>query len=260
MPMEQARWAVLLDVDGILLDFPDKTKPSVVSQDLLRLLGGLHRALDGALALISGCDLNDIDKLFGRTPWAVAASCGLELRHVDGSFRRQNVESDSLARMHETVAELASRLKGVHLKETPLTATLHCDDEAEYLIALRTASKAVSNQLPGYELQADQHSLEFRPRGMNKGLAAREFLRHPAFSGRTPVCLGCDHTHESAFNRVNRANGISVSVGNPEPVLARFSLPDSAAARVWLCDVTQALSAANPRPARPLLRGSGLAR
>ena len=258
--MEQARWAVLLDVDGILLDFPDATKSGVVSPDVFRLLGGLHRALDGALALISSREMDDIDELFARAPWAVAASCGLELRHADGSFRRRNVASDSLARMHETVTDLASRLEGVLLKQTPRTATLHCDHEAGCLIALRTASKDLLTQLPGYELQADRHSVQFRPRGMNKGLAVREFLRHPAFSGRMPVYLGADLSDESAFKRVNRAHGCSVRVGNHEPMLARFSLPDSAAARVWLSDVVEALSVADPQPARPLLRRPELAR
>lgn len=253
MPIEQARWAILLDVDGILLDFPDATKPRVLSPQTSRLLGKLHQAVEGALALISTRALNDIDDLFGRAPWAVAASCGLELRHVDGGFRRCNVAPDSFARMHEIVTELASRLEGVHLKETPRTATLQCDHEAGCMIALRAASKALLPQLPGYELQAGRHSVEFRPSGMNKGLAVREFLRHRAFSGRMPVYLGCDLSDESAFGRVNRAHGSSVLVGIHEPTQARFSLPDSAAAQVWLSNVVQAFSVSDPQPTRPLL-------
>jgi trehalose 6-phosphate phosphatase len=260
MPIGQARWAVMLDADRLLLPVADDMKPGAVPADVSQLLGGLHRVLNGALALISGRELDDIDNLFGRMPWAVAASQGLELRHADGSFRRRDVASDSQARMREIVTELASRLEGVRLEETKRTATLHCDKDVRCLLALRNASKALPAQLPDYELRVGRDSVQFRPHGMDRGLAVRELLRHPAFAGCMPVYLGAELADEHAFKRVNRAHGNSIRVGNREPTLANYSLPDPAAARIWLGEVLEALSDINPRQARPLVRTSGVAR
>lgn len=258
MPTAKARWAVMLDLDAVLLEGAAGTTSRALLTDVIPLLSRLHRVLDGALALISDRELCAVDKLFGPSPWAVAALCGLELRHADGSFRRRNIDWESQTRMHDIVAELASRLPGVELEQTLRTATLHCAHEAECLMALRAASKILVTQLPGYELQADRYAVAVRPRGMNNGMAVREFLRHPVFSGRMPVYLGRDLNDENAFKRVNRVHGSSVRVGSHEPTQARFSLPDSAASRVWLGDVAQAFSLANPQPERPVPGTSGL--
>ena len=243
MPMKHDHCALMLDVDQIFLDTADATQADGVSAEVSQLLGGLIQATDGALALISGRQLGDVDQRFGRISAAVAASDGLDLRHADGSFRRRKVATESHHRMHEIVVDLAARLDGVHLEESQQTATLHCDQDATQLSALRIAAKMSVAQLPGYELQPGRDSVEFRPVAMNKGLAVREFLRHRVFAGRTLIYLGGDLSDEQAFKRVNRVHGHSVRIGNREPTLAHYSLPDAAAARMWLGELRNTLAA-----------------
>lgn len=243
MPMEHDRCALMLDVDQVFLKTAGAWEADQVSVETSRLLDGLLRVTDGAVALISSRELGDIDQLFGRIPTAVAASDGLELRHADGSFRRRDVDSESHDRMHEIVADLVAQFDGVRLEETQRTATLHCDQQAIQMSTLRIAAKMSVAQLPGYELQLGQNSVEFRPMGMNKGLAVREFVRHRVFAGRTVIYLGGDASDEQAFKRVNRIHGSSVRIGNSQPTLAHYALPDAAAARAWLGDMRDALAA-----------------
>lgn len=236
-----ARWAVMLDVDGTLLDFADDPRTLIVAPSLLTLLHKLHRALNGALALVSGRGIGGIDRLFGRTQWAAVGLHGLELRHANGGFRRKNLTSASQLQMRKAVGALATRFDGLQLEDKQQVVALHCRHD-EKLAALHAAAKALLPQLPGYELQPGHQMLEFKPAGMDKGQALRELLRQSPFAGRKPVYLGDDLTDEHAFKSINRARGISVRVGVREPTLAHYTLSDPEAAENWLRQVLLSLT------------------
>lgn len=243
LPSAPGRYAVMLDADRILPGVSDAENAGGVSPALSQLLADLHQLTEGALALLSARELDDIGQLFGRWPGAVAALHGLELRHADGSFRRRQVASESQQRMHDIVSEITAQFMGVQVSETQLTATLHHDPASTRMSALRLACKASLPQLPGYEVQTGRDSVEFRPIGMNRGLVVREFLRHPVFAGRALIYLGGDLSDEQAFKRVNRAHGCSVRIGHREPTQARYSLPDAPATQVWLGQMVTTLGA-----------------
>ena len=61
-----AGWALFLDIDGTLLELAPHPDRVVVPAELPRRLRRLSRALDGALALVSGRPLGGIDRLFPR--------------------------------------------------------------------------------------------------------------------------------------------------------------------------------------------------
>jgi trehalose 6-phosphate phosphatase len=240
LPGAGARWALLLDIDGTLLDFSDDPASVGAPPALIDLLNRLHGALDGALALISGRALDDIDRIVGHRRWAAAGLHGTELRQADGSFRRGHVSAISQALMREAASDLAARFEGVLVEDKEQALALHCRNDPDQLEALRAAAGAL--QLADYELQPGRQVLEFRPAGMDKGEAVRQLLDCAPFAGRTPVYLGDDLTDEHAFKRVNRAHGISVRVGSREPTQACFTLADPAAVLTWLERVLETLS------------------
>lgn len=241
LPGQGSQWAVLLDIDGTLLEFADDPRTVFVAPSLLIVLHDLHRALNGALALVSGRGLTDIDRLFGRTQWAAAGLHGLELRHADGSFRRKNLILASQVRMRKAAGALAAQFGGLQLEDKQQVVALHCGHDEEKLAALNAAAKGLLPQLPGYEVQPGKQMLEFRPAGMDKGQAVRELLRHSPFAGCKPVYLGDDLTDEHAFVRINHARGISVRVGDREPTLAHYTVSGPEAAENWLHDVLVSL-------------------
>jgi len=241
LPQPADRWALFLDVDGCLLEFADDPAAVVVSSALHALLQTLHQRLGGALALVSGRRVSDLDRLFHAPRWTLAGLHGYELRHADGRQREITVAPDDQARMRAAVQALAARLDGVQLEDKQHAMALHCRRHPERLPALREAAEAVAATLTGYELQPGNLVMEFKPAGMDKGRVVEELLQTPPFAGRTPVYLGDDLTDEHAFIAANRVGGISVRVGSREPSQARFTLPSPRAVHAWLDQVRDAL-------------------
>jgi trehalose 6-phosphate phosphatase len=242
LPDATARWAIFLDVDGTLLDFADDPMTVQPSAALLALLHALRQALGGALALVSGRELADLDRLFAAPHWAAAGLHGLELRHADGSCRHFTVAPAKQARMRDVAQALAARFDGVQVEDKHTAVALHCRRAPAQLPALHEAAIALMAQLPGYELQPGNLVLEFKPSGMDKGRALLELLQRAPFAGRTPVYLGDDLTDEHAFASVNAHHGLSVRIGAREPSLATFTLAGPVAAEAWLTRVLDAFT------------------
>lgn len=240
LPAADAAWALLLDVDGTLLDFVDDPSAVNVSAQLLALLQALHDALGGAMAVVSGRTLEDLDRLFKHAAWATVGQHGLELRRADGSHRQLAVNAEQQASMRAAVHALAGRLDGVQVEDKGVGIALHCRVAPQQLSALRAAATELAAQLGGYEAQFGNLVVEFKPSGIDKGRAVFELLQSDPFASRLPVYLGDDLTDEHAFARVNDGGGISVRVGMREPTLARFTLADPTAVGAWLTRVLSA--------------------
>src|SRR5271167_673041 len=63
-PIDIAKFAILLDVDGTILDVAATPQSVVVPASLVRALSELHARTNGALALISGRLIENLDDLF----------------------------------------------------------------------------------------------------------------------------------------------------------------------------------------------------
>lgn len=250
LPAADVRWALFLDVDGTLLDFVDDPLAVEVGPALLALLHALHRALDGAMALVSGRALADLDRIFGASHWAAAGLHGLQLRRADGSRREITATPENQAQLCRAAQALAARFEGVEWEDKHNGIALHCRRAPAQFAPLHAAATALLPQLPGYELQPGNLVLEFKPTGMDKGKALLELLDSAPFTGRLPVYLGDDLTDEHAFASTNQRHGISVRIGAREPTLAHFTLPGPAVAEAWLIRVLDALTHGVPAHAR----------
>ncbi|HET6433323.1 trehalose-phosphatase [Dyella sp.] len=239
LPAPDAHWALFLDVDGTLLDFQDDPAAVQVSEPLLTLLQGLHRMLGGAMALVSGRALDDLDALFAR-PWAMAGLHGLQLRHADGRRHDHPVDATAREQLVQRAASLAQQLD-VQLEDKGAAIALHCRRMPQRFDAMREAAELLAQGTPGYELQAGNLVMEIKPAGMDKGKALRELMRQPPFAGRRPVYVGDDLTDEHAFDAAAREGGDGVLVGARRPTAARFTLPSTAAVQHWLLRVHDAL-------------------
>ncbi|MGA0586118.1 trehalose-phosphatase [Dyella sp. KRB-257] len=250
LPAPGARWALFLDVDGTLLDFHDDPAAVAVPPARLALLHDLHALLDGALALVSGRALADLDRLFGP-PWAMAGLHGLQLRHADGCRREHRLDSSAHAQLKQRAEALLGTLGGIDLEDKGIAIALHCRRAPERFEAMRAAANALADAMPGYELQAGNLVMEIKPAGMDKGRAVRELLRRPPFAGRQPVYIGDDLTDEHAFDTVARAGGCGIRVGYRRPTAAQFTLSSPAAVQHWLFRVQRALmQGASPHDTR----------
>lgn len=241
LPGVDDRWALFLDVDGTLLDFSDRPDQVCVDSRLRELVEDLYGALDGALALVSGRSLDDLDDLFGHPPWAMAGLHGLELRCADGRYRGVHIGASRRSLVRDIANTVAAGLPGVLMEDKGMAVALHCRTSPQQFERLREQVQRVLPSLAGYEMQPGNMVIELKPEGMDKGSAVATLMSAWPFRGRQPVYVGDDLTDEHGFATANLESGLSIRVGSREPSLARYSLPEPAAARAWLFRVLHAL-------------------
>jgi trehalose 6-phosphate phosphatase len=231
-PAVSADWALFLDVDGTLLDFADVPGDVLVDPGLTDVLAVLHGRLDGALALVSGRRLAQLDELFAPLRLPATGLHGLERReegHLEKHPRPRALD--------EAVAwgkALAQRYPGARVEDKGTTIALHWRAAPDAEDLLRQYADSILIDLPGYHLQPGNMVVELRPDGAHKGTAVIDMLQHPPFKGRRPVFVGDDLTDEHAFAAVNSHGGFGVLVGSRPSSGARYGLHDPAAVREWL--------------------------
>jgi trehalose 6-phosphate phosphatase len=234
--------ALLIDVDGTLLEIaprPEQVEVPPGLPDLLQLLAGER---GGALALISGRPIADLDRLFQPWQGAAAGLHGIERRTAEGNWAGGgNSEADraaaaALERLRPALAALTEQRPGIWLEDKGRTLALHYRAAPDAGAAIRDATlRLLRAHSDALRLIPGKMVVEFQPRHHGKGSAIAAFIEEPPFRGRVPVFLGDDTTDEEGFAEVNRRGGISIRVGPPAgDSAAIYQLPSVTAARDWL--------------------------
>jgi len=236
MPAFGADWALFLDIDGTLLDYAPHPQQVRIEAGLLALLARLHAATGGAIALISGRSVEDIDALFAPLRLPAAGQHGTERRGAGGALSRHAPPLESLGRAAAEIVRLTAAHDGLVFENKGMTLALHYRQAPTLRALVEAEMRAIAAALGGgFELQTGKFVAEIKPSGRDKGSAIAEFLAEAPFAGRRPVFIGDDLTDEPGFEVVNRAGGESVKVG-PGISRARWHLPDAAAVSRWLAD------------------------
>ena len=227
-------WALFLDVDGTLLDHADHPQDVHVDAELLALLRDLLRESNGAIALISGRAVADLDRLFAPLLFPAAGQHGTERRAADGSMHRHRPPSNRLEDAARSLARLSAAHSGLVVENKGMSLALHYRlAPALEQLAQREMSAAAAAMGDGFELQAGKFVFEIKPGCKDKGSAIAEFMAEAPFAGRTPAFLGDDLTDEYGFALVNASGGHTVKVGAGKSA-ARWRLEGAAEVRGWL--------------------------
>ncbi|MDC7786564.1 trehalose-phosphatase [Rhodoplanes sp. TEM] len=227
--------ALLLDIDGTLLDFAPTPREVWVPPSLRRTLGGLLARTGGALALVSGRSLADIDLLFAPLELPAIGGHGAELRIAPGERSdpsRTPALDPMVKRKLASVAELGP---GVLLEDKGYSLALHyrlAPDKADEVTA-RVA--AICESFPDFPLEAlpGKAVVEVKPAAFDKATAVAELMQLPPFAGRRPVFVGDDVTDERVFPILAPLSGTGFSVGR-EVDTADGSFDGPADVRAWL--------------------------
>ncbi len=234
MPPLAADWAFFLDIDGTLLEYAARPHEVQVDAGLLELLDRLRAASGGAIALVSGRSVEDIDKLFAPLVLPAAGQHGTERRTAAGTVRRHAPPIERLGRAAADLVRLTAAHTGLVLENKGMTLALHYRlAPALRALAEREMRAAAAALGDAFELQSGKFVIEIKPSGKDKGSAIAEFAAEAPFAGRRPVFIGDDLTDEPGFDLVNRMGGHSLKVG-PGITRARWHLFDAAAVRRWL--------------------------
>jgi trehalose 6-phosphate phosphatase len=227
--------ALFLDVDGTLLEIAHHPDAVSVPPPLVAALDHLARRFGGALALISGRSIENLDALFAPLRLPCAGVHGLERRDAAAVVHRDDATA-LLAPLRAPLADFVRAHAGLLLEDKGQSLALHfrkapaCASDAEAL--LRRLISAGGSSL---ELKRGKMVLEVTPGNADKGTAIAAFLQEPPFAGRRPVFIGDDVTDEDGFAVVNAQDGLAIRVGHDHaPSAARHRLLDEAAVIAWL--------------------------
>ena len=232
-----ARWALFLDVDGTLLELAATPESVYVPERLKVLLNELSERLGGALALISGRTIEDLDRLFAPLRFCASGVHGAERREANGRIVQAAIAHDTLRDARAELTSFVQTHEGLLLEDKSFALALHYR-LAPHLedVAYQRMRAAVERLGSEYVLQPGKRVFEIRPAAWSKGTAVRTFLSEAPFAGRVPVYLGDDVTDEHAFEAVNDLQGLSVRVGEPVATRAKFRLSSVADVQGWLSD------------------------
>ena len=237
-PPRDPRSALFLDVDGTLLEIAPRPELVQVPVGLPSLMIRLSARREGALALISGRPLAQLDRLFQPWQGAAAGLHGLERRRADGILdcRVDGNSSAALDRLRPTLAALAADGTGLTLEDKGGTLALHYRAAPQRELEIRAAVEALHREMASVlRLITGKMVVEFQPRNADKGRAIAAFLAEPPFLGRRPVFVGDDTTDEDGFAEIRRRGGIAVRVGPfGGATIANYRLPSVEAVLAWL--------------------------
>jgi trehalose 6-phosphate phosphatase len=227
------RSALLLDIDGTLIDIAPTPESVVVPPDLVKVLENLFRLASGAVAFVSGRRISEVDALFQPLRLPAIGCHGAEFR----ANRHDDVEevaciSESLRRR---LAEIAQMTPGVLSEDKCHTFAIHfrAVPEAEPILLRALAEHRAALAAADLQMLKGKAVIEIKPRWFNKGTAIARLMRHAPFAGRVPVFLGDDTTDEDVFRVLPEYDGLGYSVGRPLDGAA-YTFPAPSNVRRWL--------------------------
>jgi trehalose 6-phosphate phosphatase len=235
--------ALFFDFDGTLVDLASHPGAVQVHPDVPTLLAQLAAALGGAVAVISGRPLAELDRYLQPLTLCAAGVHGAERRGADGHLRR--VAFGELNEAIGTIQALCLRHPALRMELKPGAVALHYRQapelEGQCLATMADALRVAQ----GMTLLRGKMVVELKPRRAGKGFAVRSFMDEHPFLKRRPWFFGDDVTDEAAFEVVQALGGVAVKIGQGE-TLATRRLADPVALRHWMERLTQHYGAAAP--------------
>jgi len=227
--------AMLLDIDGTLLDLARTPREVWVPPGLAATLHALHERTGGALALVSGRSLNDIDLIFAPARFPGVGGHGAEMRlSTDGEAVATHAPPMD-KELKRRLAAIARLSPGILLEDKGYSLALHYRLAPHAEKAIYEAVSLIRSDLPNapIEVLPGKCVCEIKQAGFDKASGVRELMSHEPFRGRRPVFIGDDVTDESVFAIIPDLGGLAFSVGrHANGVAGHFEQPSDV--RAWL--------------------------
>jgi len=210
--IDTATHGFFLDLDGTLAPIVDNPQDARLPDRTRHLLTRLVAATDGAVCVVSGRALADVDRILGALHLPVSGSHGLELRlGNDRDIPRVAAEGvpnaiidrvEEFAVLHEVTSERKPGAIALHYRKTPEQAEA-CRAFVDTLTRDDSSLRALHGKMVS----------EVALTGVDKGGAVEKIAASPTFAGRIPVMVGDDVTDEDGFRAAQARGGFGIKVG-----------------------------------------------
>ncbi len=223
--LSQNKLAIFLDIDGTLIPYANHPNNIIVPKNLIYLLYNLRNKLDGALALISGRMVKDIQKIVNPLKLSVSGIHGLEYTNNHGEYIKNSIEPIPLD-IYKRLNKFSDNHPGSMIEKKNISVALHYRNAPGIE---KKATRVINRIISGSNLKLLKGNkvLELVPKNSNKGKAINFFMKKKPFLNKIPVFFGDDVTDEFGFKSVNNLGGYSIKVGYESNTLANFFIKDS---------------------------------
>jgi trehalose 6-phosphate phosphatase len=226
-------YALFLDIDGTLSDIAPSPEGAFVDSATLQAVHRLSEKLGGALAVISGRQLTDIDRLIGHSAQNAAGSHGAELRKAGHCLDVSAAPVIDIDTIETLISERFPNAPGLLVEYKPYSVALHYRANPALADAVEDFVDQIVRADDGLTKVKGKMIVEIVPADVNKGRAIASFMSCEPFLGRIPVFAGDDVTDEHGFATVNELEGVSIKIGDG-PSCARYRFDDAVQFRQWL--------------------------
>lgn len=232
LPLDEI--SLFVDADGTLLDISLRPEYAQASRALLTVLHDLYYALGGALAIVSGRRIEDIDRLFAPLRLPASGIHGAQMRIAADGDIIDGGAPDISAHFASLVTAVAARHPGAFVEDKGKALAVHWRAAPRAEQPLRTElAEIVESFAPQLAILSGHCVYEIKSAGATKGDAVRAFMALPPFAGRSPIFVGDDITDIAGIAAAKALGGRAFSVGQTlEGADAVFASPQDV--RAWL--------------------------
>lgn len=211
--------------------------PSGLTATLCRL----QDQLDGAVAILTGRKIDEVDRLLDPLKLVAAGVHGGEMRfELNGQIEVASglVPGPLVA----AVEELAHSVPGVTVEQKGIAIAVHYRTVPEMEAVLATKLHGLLATHPNrLVLSRGRRVFELVPSNVTKGTALTQIMATPRFRARRPLMIGDDLPDEPAFATAARFGGLGLKVKGEhfQGDGIHFRSPDHV--RRWLQDLAETL-------------------
>lgn len=233
--------ALFLDLDGTVLDIAATPDRAAAEPGLVDRLEALSARLDGALAILTGRTVAEVDRLLAPLVPVVAGVHGAELR-LDPAEPVEREAEPMDERVVTAVQRLVEREEGTSIELKRVSVAVHYRLAPWAQPRIEAALHDILATGPGHLILCrGRKVLEILPRHVSKGAALEALMRRPAFFGKAPLMIGDDASDLAAFEAAERLGGCGLKVAGEHFARHEAAFESPRAVRAWLGDLLRGL-------------------
>lgn len=233
IPCPPERLAVFLDFDGTLADIVDHPDDVRLPPKTAEALAKLETRTSGAVAIVTGRPIAQIDALVAPLILPVAGVHGMSRRSFDGTLHNTKHDATLFAEAQARLTRLHLELSDTMIEVKPASVAFHYRRRPDLAGSIAENIHDALGDLEGFDILHGKMVVEVKAGHAHKGDAIRAFMAEAPFAGRIPLFAGDDVTDEFGFAAVRELDGIAVKIG-PGETAASWRADDPDQFRDWL--------------------------
>lgn len=239
LPCDLDRLAIFLDFDGTLADIVEHPDDVHLPQETADALTRIGRATSGALAIVTGRPIAQIDTFLDPLVLPVAGVHGMSRRGFDGTVHSTQHNAALFAEAQARLTGLQLALADTMVEIKPGSIALHYRRRPDLSETIAETVHDAVGDLEGLDILHGKMVVEVKAGHAHKGDAIRAFMAEVPFAGRIPLFAGDDVTDEFGFAAVREFGGVTIKIG-PGETAAAWRADDPDGMRGWLKDLANA--------------------